>query len=56
MDIDTEVHGLADGITVRTVALRVGQTIEVIPCHEVVGVDEETALAHIDMFDPFLRE
>ena len=56
LNVDTEVDGLADGIAVGAVALRVGKAVELVPCHEVVGVHEDATLRHSCMFDPFLRK
>ena len=36
--VQTEVNRLTDWIAVGTVALRVNQIIEVIPCNQVVGI------------------
>ena len=56
MDVKAYVHGLADGIAVGAVALRIGQAVEVVPRDEIVGIEENAALAHPDVLDPFLRE
>jgi uncharacterized protein (UPF0128 family) len=54
--VQTEVNRLTDWIAVGTVALRVNQIIEVIPCNQVVGIHIETALTHAYILNPVLRQ